>query len=103
MLVANSFKIMSPFKKGRFLHKTHLLKDTVVLIACNYLFQEMDIYTIVFVITFLFICIDFSRKSRQQEMNQKGKFKEFFFQGNAAIHSPFHTWKEKKSDIFSQI
>jgi len=56
----------------------------------------MDIHTIVFVITSLFIHIDFcSRKSKQQAMNQKDRFKKFFFQGNAAMHSSFHTCKEK--------
>lgn len=63
----------------------------------------MDILTIAFVVTFLFIHIYFCPcKPGQQEMNQRCKFKDFFFfQGNAFTHSPFHTWKRKKNLLLS--
>lgn len=61
----------------------------------------MDIHTIVFVVTFLFIHIDScSHKSRQQELKQKDKFKEFSFKEMQLfiVHS---TYRRKKSLMFS--
>lgn len=76
--------------------RRHSKANCLLLIAGNGFADNLICYTLSFI--YMYFC---SCKPGQQEMNQRDKCKDFFFQGNASTQSPFHTWKGKKNLLLS--